>query len=300
MLPRGSRARRLLLTLLACGAAVAAPRAAAAQDRVLVWSVQASGSAEGPMLREQLYRSLAGGFAAAGFAVVPRQEIGPRLAATPGLVGCETSPCLKRVAELLGVRRIIRAQVEIFGSSYVYRLESLGPDGRLRHRAEGRCDVCTVAEVNEQVSQAAVKLARAREAPTPPPPPGAEPPPPPTGDERPAAAASPPPPPTPATTLPTRDRPRRLAPVWKWAALGTSAIAIIVGASLAAIDGHGSCSRSDGGTCARLYDTGAAGWTLTAVGVAGLVGTGAWFWFDRPVADRRRATAGGVALRLGF
>jgi hypothetical protein len=293
---RGNRARRFLLTLLACGAAVALPRPAAAQDRVLVWSIQATGSAEAPMLREQLYHSLAGGLAAAGLAVVPRQEIGPRLAAAPGLVGCETSPCLKRVADLLGVRRIIRAQVEIFGSSYVYRLEYLGPDGKLRNRAEGRCDVCTVAEVNEQVSQLAVRLARAKEVAPPPPPP----PPAPTGGERPAATPSAPPHASPVGPPPSHDRPRRLAPVWKWAALGTSVVAIIVGASLAAVDGNGSCSPAvSGGTCPRVYDTGAAGWTLTAVGLAGLVGTGAWFWLDRPAASRR-AAAGGVGLRLRF
>jgi hypothetical protein len=89
--------------------------------------------------------------------------------------------------------------------------------------------------------------------------------------------------------------------VWKWAALGGSLVALVVGASLAGIDGHGSCSPAvPGGTCPRLYSTGAAGWTLTAIGIAGLAGTGAWFWLDRPAAGGRRANAGGVGLRVRF
>jgi hypothetical protein len=291
---RRASGRRPYLCLFVCGVLITVAAPATAQDRVLVWSIQATGSAEGPTLREQVYHSLAGGLAAAGLAVVPREELGPRLAASPGLVGCETSTCLKRVAELLGVRRIIRAQVEIFGSSYVYRLESLGADGKLRNRAEGRCDVCTVAELNEQVSQLAVRLARAKEAApgAPPPPAGGEP----TvaAPERPAATPAPPP-------GPTRDRPRRPSPTWKWIALGGSVAALVLGATLAAVDGHGTCSpAAAGGTCPRVLDTATAGWTLTAVGIAGLVGSGVWFWLDRPLIDRRHSTTGGVALRLRF
>jgi hypothetical protein len=102
------------------------------------------------------------------------------------------------------------------------------------------------------------------------------------------------------SAAPTHDRPRRLSPAWKWVALGGSLVAVVVGASLAGLDGHGSCSRGDGGTCPRLYSTGAVGWTFTAVGLAGLVGTGAWFWLDRAPADGRRAAAGGVGVRLKF
>ena len=297
MVSPGRPARPLLPTMLALSVVALVPRAADAQDRVLVWSIQTTGSAEAPMLREQLYSSLAGGLAAAGLAVVPRKEIGPGLAAAPGLVGCETSTCLKRVADLLGVRRIIRAHVEIFGSSYVYRLDHVGPDGQVRQRAEGRCDVCTVAEVNEQVSQLAVRLVQSKDAPPPEPPPAPDR----ASGERAAAIPAATPAPSAPRPAPGDDHRRRLAPFWKWTALGASVVAVVVGASLAALDGHGSCAPAvAGGACPRLYDTGAAGWTLTAVGLAGLVGTGVWFWLDRPSADGRRATAGGVGLRLAF
>jgi hypothetical protein len=297
MSPR-ARVRPCLL-LLASGLALLFARPAAAQDRVLVWSIQATGSAEAGMLREQAYHSLSGGLAAAGLAVVPRQEVGTKLAAAPGLVGCETSTCLKRVAEILGVRRIIRAQLEIFGSSYVYRLEWLGADGRLRNRAEGRCDVCTVAELNEQVSQLAVRLARAKEvepAPTPSGPAATPPGGPAATPAAPRAATTPPPP------GPQRDHPpRRISPMWKWIAGGTSLAALILGSTLVAVDGHGTCTPANaGGKCPRILDTAAGGWTLAAVGIAGLIGTGVWFWLDRPMTDRRHATAGGVGLRLGF
>ena len=238
------RAGVRLLPLLACGLAFLCARPAAAQDRVLIWSIQATGSAEVQMLREQAYRSLSGGLAAAGLAVVPRDEVGARLASAPGLVGCETATCLRRVAEILRVRRIIRAELEIFGSSYVYRLEWLGADGQRRSRAEGRCDVCTVAELNEQVSQLAVRLARAKEtAPEPAPAPAPAP-----GTPAAAPAAGPAAPPTtPAGPPRDRPRPRRVSPIWKGIAAGVSVAALVLGATLVAVDGRGTCSPASPG-----------------------------------------------------
>jgi len=307
-----SRRSRLVATLLVCTVALSV-RVAAAEPRAVVWAVNATGQGAAD-LREQFNRSLAGGLAAAGITVVSRAEIEQRLSVSPGLVGCETSPCLKRVAELLGVDRLVRAHVEVFGASYVFRVEDLGPDGAVRISLEGRCDVCTVREINEQLSQAALRLARTAVRPLPPPvrpapsaAPGPPPAPTPTVVEAPPVAALPPPPAAPPSAVeppppaPLQEPPRRLR-VWTWTSLGAAVALITTGAILVAYDGVGSCTPArSGGACPRLYDTGAGGWVVTSLGIAALGGAGVLFWLDRARAPTGPAQPTvGLLLRRRF
>ncbi|HEY3354831.1 MAG TPA: hypothetical protein VGQ83_16375 [Polyangia bacterium] len=317
-----SSSRFLVAAALAVALAVAflgGARAAAADERAVVWSVSATGDGAAA-LREQFSRSVSGGLAAAGLAVVPRAEIERRLAAAPGLVGCETSPCLKRVAELLGVTRLVRVRIEVFGSSYVFRLEQLGPDGGPRGAVDGRCDVCTIPEANEQLSHAALRLGRTAAARRPAPPVPA---PAPAPTAAPVAAAPARPAPTPAPVPvgpavsltvtpaagpadgaeppalaprevppPPGPEPRRSLRTWKWAAAGAATALVLVGAILVAYDGQGACTAKPGGACPRVYDTGSGGWTMATLGLVAGAGAGALFWWDRAAAPAPGAHRG--------
>jgi hypothetical protein len=303
--------RRLALVALALTVAGGA-RSAAAQERVVVWSVSATGTGAAP-LREQFSRSIAGGMAAAGLAVVPRAEIERRLASTPGLVGCETSPCLGRVAELLQVSRIVRGRVEVFGSSYVFRLEQLAADAGALGSIDGRCDVCTIAEINEQLSRAAVRLARSvapRPAPPAPAPKAPRPAPPAPAPVAPAVrvtvtpppAAAPPPAPAaeaPALPAPGPEPVSRLR-LWKWTAAGAAAALVVIGAVLVGVDGGGTCTAQGGRACPRLYDTSGAGWAMTGLGLAAAGGAGFLFWVDAAHPAAGGARTAGLGLRGRF
>jgi hypothetical protein len=303
------RCRRLAATLLVLALALSV-RAAAGESRAVVWAVNATGEGAAA-LREQFSRSLAGGLAAAGLAVVSRAEIERRLAVAPGLVGCETSPCLKRVAQLLGVDRLVRAHVEVFGASYVFRVEDLGPDGTIRISLEGRCDVCTVVEINEQLSQAALRLVRTAVRPLAPamaPGPPAAPRPAPTPmvvETAPApapAGAMEPTPPAPLLPAPAPHEPPRRLRLWTWTGLGLAAALIATGAVLVAYDGGASCTPAhSGAACPRIYDTASSGWAVTGLGLAALGGAGVLFWLDRspaPLSPTPRSA--GLLLRGRF
>jgi len=302
-------------------------------------------------------RSLQGGLAAGGLEVIGRREMEQRLNRARGLVGCETSPCLKRVAELLAVENLFLAWVEVFGSSSVLRVEGYGKNGQRHHRVEERCDVCTVAELCDKASQLGLRLAQAtakrisserdrvREGQAHPTGPGAqasaEPLPQAGGSASgttassqgraqdaatPGAKTSPASSPEMAEETPSLNEnqaqeaharqgmtakspsesqgplpaPRRISPLdrlrgvalWKWGAVGASLVALSIGASLVAIDGDGTCTpKAPGAACARLYNTAAGGWTLTTLGLVGLVGSGISLSFDFAPEMRHRARA---------
>ena len=54
----------------------------------------------------------------AGIDVLDSTDVAKRLAGAPELLGCETSPCLKRTGDLLGVPFVIRVKVDNVGNSY--------------------------------------------------------------------------------------------------------------------------------------------------------------------------------------
>jgi hypothetical protein len=136
--------------------AVALPAQAA--DRVAIASFELVGvnSAE---LRRALHSSLAGGLAVAGLDVVPEPEVARGRERERGLAGCTTMTCLHRLAELIGVKTVVKARVEAVGSNYVFVLDRIDPVlERVIGHVDDNCQVCTGAEANEALTNAARKL----------------------------------------------------------------------------------------------------------------------------------------------
>lgn len=150
--------RRLLVVLLV---AVAVPAAAEApRERVALLDVAVSGDAP-RQLRASLLTSLGGGVYAAGWEQVPAKDVDSALASAPGLAGCFTPTCLEQLATKLGSAKLfMRARVSAAGSTYSIELDLLAPTaaGGLIAHVEQKCEVCTLPELNEAMSQAAVQL----------------------------------------------------------------------------------------------------------------------------------------------
>jgi hypothetical protein len=152
--------RRLpLLLLVAAAPALAAPPAAV-RERVALLDVMVSGDAPHE-LRTSLVTSLGGGMYAAGWEQVPQKDVDAALASAPGLSGCATPTCLEQLSGKLGSAKLfMRARVAAAGSTYSIELDLLAPSaaGGLIAHVEQKCEVCTLPELNEAMSQAAVQL----------------------------------------------------------------------------------------------------------------------------------------------
>ena len=134
-------------------------RAQEERPRVAILELEIGGTAP-PELRPQLDASLAGGLYAAGYEVVKRTDVAQKLRGAPELVGCRTTTCLARVAELVGAPLFVVARVEASGAAYTFELELLDPEASsvTINRIERSCPVCTIGEANEVMSTAAAQL----------------------------------------------------------------------------------------------------------------------------------------------
>jgi hypothetical protein len=219
-----------------------------------------------PLVEEaqaKLRASLRGGLAAAGFDVVPDAEVDKAIAAG-GLSGCDTLSCLRRIGELVMARRVIKANVEVIGNTHVVSsLELIDlSDGRTLASAKDNCDVCTMKEVNDGLSNAAAALRMQLEAPP----------------AAPGAAPLPPPPPTPTPSeQPTR---RTLWLGLTGAAAGLLAASVVTLAVSAAYHGHSHCDGSlpSDDHCNTRYN-GTPGIVLGAIGTpVALAAGGIFLW----------------------
>jgi hypothetical protein len=87
------------------------------------------------------------------------------IAQRPGLQKCSTPACLHSLAELLGVKMMVKARIEQAGQNFIIGIELTDPNGgRSLGRVDDRCEVCTTAEVIESASNAARLLANNRAA----------------------------------------------------------------------------------------------------------------------------------------
>jgi hypothetical protein len=116
-------------------------------------------------------------------------------------------------------------------------------------------------------------------------------------------APPPPPPPPPTATLdqPPGPQPKRRWPLWPAiVAGGAGVLGIAIGAPLIAIDGNGTNCRGDprpdNRNCADLYSTAGGGWTLTAMGIAGLATSGVLFYLHFSSKPKEQTTARSALL----
>jgi hypothetical protein len=271
----GVKASSLLLLVLA---ALPSPvHAAPAGERVAVAVFAVSGQSLAPEAQAKLRSSLRGGLAAAGFDVVANSDVDAAVNAN-GLAGCDTLSCMRRIGELVMARRVIKATIEVIGNTHVVsqlELIDLG-DGKTIASAKDNCDVCTMKEVNDGLSNAAAALRMQVEPPAPPPVP-----------------------PAPVTESRTKRS--------TWLILtGVGAAVFVAGAvSLgisSAYDGKTNCSSSLPAEdhCPQSY-RGAPGIALGAIGMGlGAAATGVFAWRAvRPPVNKKVSLAPALGLGVG-
>lgn len=221
-------------------------------------------------------KSLSGGLAAGGLTVTGLDKVRTALQPHAGLQGCETAVCLKRIGTLLQVPLCGKATVEMSGTT-TFRVEvvlTAVVTGKQAARVERRCELCTLKEAREALSQAAADAAKKAAGI-----PGLVPPrrkvrrPPP--DRRRVVAQRVVP-----TPVPPRfrivDRGKALRR-WGLVGAGVGVAALIPGIVLLVLDGNVKPSDCDGRRC--VYDTKAGGAILTVVGAAAVAaGTGLFIY----------------------
>lgn len=100
-----------------------------------------------------------------GFAVRTSKEVENVLATEQRLLGCTTASCYGRLAQVLGVRRVLEGEVQRLElSTFAMRLQlrdlftgQLSPPQPVQER----CDVCSNDDVRQMVARAAERLAQA-------------------------------------------------------------------------------------------------------------------------------------------
>ena len=219
--------------------------AAGARTRVAIPDFQVEGGPP-PALGIQLQDGFVLGLVRAGVQVLDPIDTARRLDGHPELQHCDASPCLKAIGQLLDVRYVVRAKVDVSGNSYksvvrLFSTEGAAPAALPIATESKSCDVCTVAEARATMLRLADALRAHIDELTPP----AAPPP----------APAPPPP------------PRLVGPILL-AMVG--ALAIATGAAVLASEGN--CS---GTVCSENRARNAAGGILLGAGAA-LTFTGAY------------------------
>jgi len=224
-------------------------QAAPAKPRIAVISIAAEQlSAE---VRARIDAAVAGGLAASGADVVDSMTTMKRISAK-GLRGCDTSTCRTAIAEVTGASYLVRGSVESMGRSYTVRLEMVdGATGAVIGMREDRCEICTESEAYETASVTASALkaevlkrpapAAAAAEPASParnlasavPPANA-----PSGDASLVLGSGSP------GTEPARSKRAPLGTL-TWVGIGAGAAAVVAGAALVWLDGHGTCSLLD-------------------------------------------------------
>jgi len=221
-------------------------------------------------------KSLSGGLAAGGLTVTGLSKVQAALKPHAGLQGCETAVCLRRIGTVLGVPLCAKATVEASGTT-TFRVEvvlTAVVTGKQAARVERRCELCTLKEAREALSQAAADAAKKAAGM-----PGLTPPrrkvrralP----DRRRVVTRR-------VVTTPVKPRFRvvdkgKALRRWGLVGIGAGVAALIPGIVLLVLDGNVKPSGCNGRRC--LYDTNTGGAILTAVGAAAVAaGTGLFIY----------------------
>jgi len=159
--------------LEATGSAEPAP----GRPRVAIIEFALEGGGTTPALAMQLQDGFSIGLLRQGVDIIDVVDSSKRLDQAPELKGCESSPCLKRLGDLLGVRFVLRVRVSVLGNSYqmsarLFSTEGAAPAALPVATQSRVCNVCTVEEAREQMVRLADGIeARIEATPAPPPPP---------------------------------------------------------------------------------------------------------------------------------
>jgi hypothetical protein len=143
---------------------------AAGRERIAIAAFNVTGEPIAEEQRAKLHTSLRGGLAA-GFEVVPDADVEHAISER-GVAGCDTITCLRSIGELVMVRRVVKATIEVIGTSHfttTLELIDLG-DGKSVATANDDCTACNMKEVNDGLSNAAAALKMQLEPSAPPPP----------------------------------------------------------------------------------------------------------------------------------
>jgi hypothetical protein len=149
---------RLLVALLVLLAGARAFAAAGGRERIAIAVFNVTGEPLAEEQKAKLRTSLRGGLAA-GFDVVSDAEV-ERAITGRGIVGCDTITCLRNIGDAVLVRRVVKATIEVIGTSHfatTLELIDLG-DGKSIATANDDCTACNMKEVNDGVSNAAAAL----------------------------------------------------------------------------------------------------------------------------------------------
>lgn len=213
----------------------AAPVVARTGPRLAVDDFKVEGDDVPPALVLQLLDGFVLGLVRHGLQVVDPDDARRRLSAVPELAGCDTSPCLKRKGQLLGVSFVARVKVDVVGNTYkmsmrTFRTEGAAPAALPVDTRSRFCDVCTITEAREVMIRLADGIDLPREEPV-------------------AAVPTPPPPPPPRS---------RLAPV-----LGIVAGVVAIGAGAIVLSGSARDAKVTHALMGSLMGAGAFGTTLS-------------------------------------
>jgi hypothetical protein len=162
------------------------PPAKPSGPRVAILELGLDGEGAAPALAMQLQDGFVLGLVRGGLDVIDSNDVDKKLAGSPELKGCESSPCLKRAGELLKARYALRVRVALTGNSYkmaarLFSTEGAAPAALPIATLTRSCDVCTVGEAREAMikladsMRARIETETASLAPPPPPPPEASP-----------------------------------------------------------------------------------------------------------------------------
>jgi hypothetical protein len=210
---------------------------ASARVRLAIPEFQIDGGS--PALALQLQDGFVLGLVRSGVQVLDPVDTARRLEGHPELQHCDASPCLKAIGQLLDVKYVVRARVEVAGNSYktvarVFSTEGSTPAALPITTKSKTCDVCTVAEARESLLRLADTLRPHLEEPAVPGP----------------APAPPLPPPPPSVALPVVA-----------AMLG----ALTLAAGFAVLAANGTCTAA---ACSENRTRNAVGGGLVGVGAA--------------------------------
>jgi hypothetical protein len=250
--------------LLFVSGAVAAAPAAPTAERVAVAVFTVSGQPLGEEAQTKLRASLRGGLGAAGFEVVPDAEVEKAVAAG-GLTGCDTLSCMRRIGELVLARRVLKVSVEVLGNTHVVSELSLIDlsDGKVAASAKDNCDVCTMKEVNDGLSNAAAAL-RMQLEPTP------------------AATPAPAPAATTESAVPVVYEPPHNRALWIGLAGASAGLAVASAITLgvaAGFDGKHDCSGLPADDVCNKKISGTTGIIIGAIGLPVFaIATGIFAW----------------------